>query len=170
MNSSPSTGSVQDARSVLSCPALIRLVTEIDDHGPVPLRRLASTFADLTEDRLRRATDWARDLGLVRVRPGDRLGLTTPGLELADIYDAIARWARHHAYPDPVSDFISRVQSTLALLTVAPALPSEPGSRGPGDDLWLSEEALADLTRARDLLDQWLASNQAVMGTTQTVA
>ncbi|MER6304959.1 hypothetical protein [Streptomyces sp. NPDC001657] len=153
MNISPSTATVRDACSVLSSPALIRLITEIDDNGPIPSRRLADTLADLSAHRLRQATDLARGLDLVHVRPGGRLGLTPSGLELADVYDVAARWARRHAYPDPVSDFTSRIQSTLALLAAAPILTA---------DSRLSADALADLTRSHDLLDQWLVANQAV--------
>lgn len=161
MNSSLFTTAMPDACSVLSYPALIRLVAEIDDNGAIPLRRLAGTLADLSEYRLRRATDLARDLGLVHVRPGGRLGLTTSGSELADLYDATARWARRHDYPSAVSDFTNRIQSTLALLAAAPAL-AERGSCGPTANSLLNADALADLTRARDRLDQWLVSNQAV--------
>ncbi|MGX1851164.1 hypothetical protein [Streptomyces sp. NPDC055299] len=161
---------MQDASSALSYPALIRLVTEIDDNGPIPPRRLADTLADLTQHCLRRATDMARSLGLVHLRPGGRLGLTTYGLELADLYDATARWARRHAYPSAVSDFTSRIQSTLALLAATPALTAEGDSCGPTTDSQLSADALADLTRARDLLDQWLVSNQAVRGAPETAA
>ncbi|AWN30015.1 hypothetical protein [Streptomyces sp. NEAU-S7GS2] len=169
MNSSPSTATMPDACSALSYPALIRLIAEIDDNGPIPLRRLAGTLADLSEYRLRRATDLARDLGLVHVQPGGRLGLTTSGSELADLYDATARWARRHAYPSTTSDFTHRIQSTLALLAAAPALTEERGLCGPTADSQLTADAHADLTGARDLLDQWLAANQAVqLGASQS--
>ncbi|WP_432141086.1 hypothetical protein [Streptomyces sp. bgisy084] len=162
MNSSPSTATLPDACSALSYPALIRLIAEIDDNGPILLRRLVGTLADLSEYRLRRATDLARGLGLVHVRPGGCLGLTTSGSELADLYDATARWARRHSYPSAASDFTSRIQSTFALLAAAQALTEEPGLCGPPADSQLSADALADLTGARDLLDQWLVANQAV--------
>ncbi|MFC5253010.1 hypothetical protein [Streptomyces nigrescens] len=169
MNSSPSTATMPDACSALSYPALIRLISEIDDNGPIPLRRLAGTLADLSEYRLRRATDLARDLGLVHVQPGGRLELTTSGSELADLYDATARWARRHAYPSTTSDFTHRIQSTLALLAAAPALTEERGLCDPTADSQLTADAHADLTGARDLLDQWLAANQAVqLGASQS--
>ncbi|MCC2276200.1 hypothetical protein LKL35_12350 [Streptomyces sp. ET3-23] len=140
--------STADARRVctaLSSPGLIRLITEIDDNGPIPPRGLARTLADLTEHHLRQATDVARALGLVRIRPGAGLALTTSGAELADVYDAIARWTRRHAYPASVADFTGRIQHTLALLADTPAAGHLP-----------SAQALAGLAGPRDLLSQWL--------------
>ncbi|MGW2650841.1 hypothetical protein ACWC2T_39655 [Streptomyces sp. NPDC001393] len=145
MSTSFSTADVRRFCAQLSSPGLVRLITEIDDNGPIPPRGLARTLADLTEHHLRQATDVARALGLVRIRPGAGLALTTSGAELADVYDAIAHWARRHAYPAPVADFTGRIQHTLALLADTPAA-----------DHLLSDQALADLAGPRDLLGQWL--------------
>ncbi|MFJ6752202.1 hypothetical protein ACIQNI_29065 [Streptomyces sp. NPDC091266] len=155
-----SRGTVWDACTALFSPTLIRLISEIDDNGPIPARRLTGTFADLSVRQLRQTADLACDFGLVRVRPGTGLGLTNSGLELADVYDAMARWARRHAYPEPVCHFTSRIQSTLDLLTEASVLAAEGGPCAPAADPALRAEALADLARPRDLLDQWLRSNQ----------
>ncbi|MGW7005897.1 hypothetical protein ACWGCW_24600 [Streptomyces sp. NPDC054933] len=148
MSTSLSTADVRGFCTELSSPGLIRLITEIDDNGPIPPRGLARTLADLTPHHLRQATDLARALGLVRVRPGAGLGLTDSGAELADVYDAIARWARRHAYPTPVADFTGRIQHTLALLAETPAADHLP-----------SAQAAADLAGPRDLLNQWLHAN-----------
>lgn len=114
------------AVDLLSSPALIRLITEIDDNGPIPPRKLASTLPDLSTHHLRRINHLARVHDLVRAAPGASLELTTSGMELADFYDAIARWARHHAYPACVSDFTSRIRHTLSLVASLPA----PGPAG----------------------------------------
>ncbi|MEV5506592.1 hypothetical protein [Streptomyces orinoci] len=148
MNTSLSTAEVRQVCNRLSSPGLIRLITEIDDNGPIPPRGLARTLADLTEHHLRQATDVARALGLVRIRPGAGLGLTTSGAELADVYDAIARWARRHAYPAPVADFTGRIQHTLAFLAGTPAADRLP-----------SVQALADLAGTREVLNQWLQAH-----------
>ncbi|CQR61829.1 hypothetical protein [Streptomyces leeuwenhoekii] len=154
----PTTADVQRACTVLSSPALIRLITEIDDNGPIPPRALSRTLADVPTHHLRHATGQARALGFVQLQPGAGLGLTTFGAHLADLYDATARWARHHACPAPVSDFTSRIQHTLALLAqtsstrVAESGPRPAGDPGP------QPKVAADLDRPRDLLVQWLRS------------
>ncbi|MFJ6574024.1 hypothetical protein ACIQNU_42175 [Streptomyces sp. NPDC091292] len=148
MSAPLSAANVQDACTVLSSRALIRLITEIDDNGPIPTSGVARTLADLALASLRETVVLAHDLGLVRVRPGAGLDLTTSGSEVADIYDANARWARHHAYPAPVCDFATRVQQTLALLAQVPTAESPSGAT-----------SLKDLARPRDLLEQWLNAN-----------
>lgn len=107
--------------SALSLPSLIRLVSEIDDNGPISHRRgsLQSAFGDLTVNQLRYAIDVARELGLVHADPlaPTRYRLTEAGEDLAGVYDVAARWARTHQYPSPTSGFVTRVQHTLKLLT-----------------------------------------------------
>ncbi len=153
---------LRNAFALLSSPALIRLITEIDDNGPIPPRRLAGTLPDLSAHHLRRITHVARVHGLVRVAPGVGLALTEAGSELADFYDATARWARRHAYPTRICDFTSRLQHTLRLL--APTLVAEPidGSPRPAGEGLISAEADADLARLRVLLVQWLNANPQV--------
>jgi hypothetical protein len=159
-----STTDVQHAQAVLSSPSLIRLVTEIDDNGPIPPRALARTLTDVPEDHLRHSADQARLLGLVHVQPGAGLSLTTAGEELTDVYDAMARWARRHSYPAPVCDFTGRIQHTLALLTQLPVRPSPCGSRRRADAVPASVEAGADFARLRHLLEEWLHDHPQVVG------
>ncbi|KUN02128.1 hypothetical protein AQI95_29085 [Streptomyces yokosukanensis] len=157
----------QHACTVLSSPALIRLITEIDDNGPIPVRQTARILADLPVDDLRQATDMARAGDLVSVRPGAGLSLTTAGEELADVYDTLARWARRHAYPAPVSDFTGRIRHTLALLATAPVATGERGVTTRTDVLLPSAEAARDLARPHDLLQQWLEANPQLAGSAE---
>lgn len=154
----PTTADVQHACTVLSSPALIRLITEIDDAGPIPPRALTRTLADVPAHHLRQATGQARALGLVHVQPGTGLALTASGSHVADLYDATARWARRHARPAPVSDFTSRIQHTLALLAqTSSTRVAESGPR-PADAPGPRPEDATDLDRPHDLLVQWLRS------------
>ncbi|MFI6289363.1 hypothetical protein ACIBCM_32240 [Streptomyces sp. NPDC051018] len=106
----------QPARTaaLLSHPGLIRLITEIDDHGPVPTA-LVRAFPDLPRHQLRHARDTARDLGLINT-DHHTYRLTDRGTDLAELYDQAARWARAHDYPARDSSFVTRVQSTLDYL------------------------------------------------------
>ncbi|MCZ4102908.1 regulator [Streptomyces sp. H39-C1] len=142
-----STG-LRNAFAALTSPALIRLITEIDDHGPIPPRRLASTLPDLSPHQLRRATETARAMGLCRIGPGVGLELTPSGTELADLYDATARWARNNNYPRPVCDFTTRVRHTLRLLVQSLVAVTAESSHRQGAD--------EDLDRVRALLHQRL--------------
>ncbi|WP_416986905.1 hypothetical protein [Streptomyces sp. T028] len=120
--------------SALSLPSLIRLVSEIDDNGPISHRRgsLQSAFGDLTVNQLRYAIEVARDLGLVHADPQapTRYRLTEAGEDLAGVYDVAARWARTHQYPSPTSDFVTRVQHILKLLTQPTAAVREADQAG----------------------------------------
>lgn len=114
----------------LSLSALIRLVSEIDDNGPISRSRgsLQGAFGDLTTHRLRYAIDAARTLGLVHADPHAtaRYRLTPAGEDLAALYDTAARWSRTHQYPSTACDFVTRVQHTLKLLgDGGPVLPAE---------------------------------------------
>jgi len=153
---------MRNAVELLTSRSLIRLVTEIDDSGAIPPRRLAATLPDLASDQLRRATETARSHGLVRTEPGAGLELTGSGTGLADLYDAVARWGRRHAYPAPVCEFSSRIRHVLDLL--APSLTTERAdglARSPAARL-PSAEAEVDLARPRTLLIQWLSDNPQV--------
>ncbi|MDX2680109.1 regulator [Streptomyces soliscabiei] len=161
--SSPFTpAEVRHAVELLASRSLIRLVTEIDDNGAIPPRRLAGTLPDLSTHQLRRASDTARAHGLVRIAPGSGLELTDAGAELADLYDAMARWARRHAVPAPVCEFTSRIRHVLDLL--APSLTTAHGDGlAPLSAARLtSAGAAADLAGPRTLLIQWLAGNPQV--------
>lgn len=139
----------QRAVALLASRPLVRLVTEIDDNGAIPPRRLAGTLPDLSTHQLRSASDTARAHGLIRIAPGTGLELTEAGMELTELYDAMARWARRHAVPAPVCEFSSRIRHVLALL--APSLITE-----------RADGAEAGLARLRTLLIQWLADNVQV--------
>ncbi|MGW2917739.1 hypothetical protein ACWDBF_07725 [Streptomyces angustmyceticus] len=112
---------LQERRAIrtLALPGLIRLITEIDDNGPINHRRgsLQGAFGDLTRAQLRRAIDTARDLGLVHAdqQAPDRYRLTASGEDLAEVYDTAARWARSHQFPSTSGDFVTRVQHTFQL-------------------------------------------------------
>ena len=162
MSTSFTPAEARHAVDLLASRSLIRLVTEIDDNGDIPPRRLAGTLPDLSAHHLRSASDTARAHGLVRVAPGAGLELTESGMELADLYDALARWARRHSVPAAVSDFSSRVRHVLGLL--APSLtPGNADRPGPLADVRpISVEAEAELACARTSLIQWLVGNPQV--------
>ncbi|CAL9632600.1 regulator [Streptomyces sp. enrichment culture] len=162
MSSFFASAAARHAVEVLASRSLIRLVTEIDDNGAIPPRRLAGTLSDLSPHQVRSASDTARTYGLVRVAPGAGLELTESGRELADLYDALARWARRHSAPAAVCEFSSRIQHLLGLL--APSLtPGNVDRPAPLPDAHpISAEAEADLARVRTLLIQWLAGNPQV--------
>ncbi|MFF8393813.1 regulator [Streptomyces sp. NPDC016172] len=146
MSTPLTSAEAQRAVELLASRPLVRLVTEIDDNGAIPPRRLAGTLPDLSTHQLRSASDTARAHGLIRIAPGTGLELTEAGMELAGLYDAMARWARRHAVPAPVCEFSSRIRHVLDLL--APSLITE---RADGEE--------AGLARLRTLLIQWLADN-----------
>ncbi|MGW3009632.1 hypothetical protein ACWC9R_12450 [Streptomyces sp. NPDC001219] len=133
----------------LTLPGLIRLVTEIDDNGPISHRRgsLLGAFGDLSRAQLRRAIDTARDLGLVHAdqQAPDRYRLTAAGEDLAEVYDTAARWARSHQFPSASSDFVTRVQHTFQLQG------SEPTSAGSGH------------SAPQEALSEWLTAHPRVL-------
>ncbi|MFD5256871.1 regulator [Streptomyces bobili] len=162
MTTSFTSAEVRNAVELLSSRSLIRLVTEIDDNGAIPPRRLAGTLPDLSAHQLRRAAEAARAHGLVRTAPGAGLELTDSGSELADLYDAAACWARRHAFPAPVCEFSSRIRHVLDLLAPSLATERADGLPQPSAARLPSDEAEADLARPRALLIQWLAGNPQV--------
>ncbi|MEE1797371.1 hypothetical protein PUR57_01480 [Streptomyces sp. JV176] len=149
MTTSPSARLHQSTSAVLASPGLIRLISEIDDHGAIPERGLARTLGDLSTHQIRQATEHADILGLLD-RSYAGLGLTTAGQDLADVYDATARWARRHDYPAPVGDFAGRIRHTFALLHKP--TPTEPRSA--------DNEADPELAHVRELLTQWGDTHQ----------
>ncbi|MEW1723815.1 regulator [Streptomyces sp. NPDC093109] len=153
------TAEVRNAIELLASRSLIRLVTEIDDNGAIPPRRLAATLPDLSAHQLRRTTATARAHGLVRNTPGTGLELTHAGSELADLYDATARWSRRHAYPVPVCEFSNRIRYVLDLLTPSLATESTDSPARLSATRLPSIEAEADLAHPRALLLHWLAGN-----------
>ncbi|MFF7476815.1 regulator [Streptomyces sp. NPDC008092] len=145
------------AVDLLASRPLVRLVTEIDDNGAIPPRRLAATLSDLSAHQLRSASDTAHAHGLIRITPGAGLELTQTGTELADLYDAMARWARRHTVPAPVCEFSSRIRHVLDLLT--PSLTAEPADN---PSSLVGDGGAAGLGRLHMLLIRWLADNPQV--------
>jgi hypothetical protein len=119
---------------------LIRLITEIADHGAIPHQALGSILSNLSRPQLRRAVHRADSLRLLRRTPAGH-SLSPAGEELADVYEAAARWARRHNYPAAFCDFADRVHHALALLTSDD--PALPGQEGPARLLadWLTRHA-----------------------------
>ncbi|RZD82203.1 regulator [Streptomyces albidoflavus] len=154
MNTPLTSAQAQRTLQLLASRPLVRLITEIDDNGAVPPRRLASTLPDLSPHQLRSASATARAHGLVRRAPGAGLELTSAGAGLADLYDAMARWARRQGGPDPVCEFSSRVQHVLDLL--APSLTAE-----------RADDTNETLARLSTLLTQWLAANSQTVNASE---
>ncbi|EGX58848.1 hypothetical protein SZN_15918 [Streptomyces zinciresistens K42] len=159
MTASFTTAEIRTAVEVLASRPLIRLITEIDDNGAIPPRRLAATLPDLSTHHLRIATETARNHGLVRTAPGAGLELTHRGQELADVYDAAARWSRRHSSPAEVYEFTHRVRHVLGLLALQTSSESAQDSARPSAASWASTEPEADPAHVLDLLLQWLAEN-----------
>jgi DNA-binding HxlR family transcriptional regulator len=145
----PSRHQLQHTCQALALPALIRLVSEIDDHGTIPPRALARSLTALSTHQIRQAIERADALGVLhRSRVG--LGLTAAGRDLADFYDAAARWARRHNYPEPVSNFPERIRRVLLLLS-DPAAPQPPLHSG---------DAATGLRQVHRLLTSWIEAHQ----------
>ncbi|MBB0242699.1 hypothetical protein FNQ90_00890 [Streptomyces alkaliphilus] len=139
---------LRDTCTVLSCPVLIRLIGEIDDHGAIPARALTRTFADLPTHRVRQAVEQADALGLL-TRTTAGLDLSSAGRDLADLYDATARWARGHQHPAPLCDYAGRIRHTFALLgTGAPHPRASDDERDVG------------LARIEQLMSRWIHAHR----------
>ncbi|MFK0120076.1 regulator [Streptomyces sp. NPDC090994] len=145
----PALSHHQTACRSLSSAGLIRLVSEIDDHGAIPPRALARTLSDLSTTQIRTAMEQADRLGLLD-RSGSGLGLSPAGRGLADLYDAIARWARHHNHPQRIGTFTERIRSVLSVL-------AEPASTEP---LLRDDDATTGLGHIRRLLADWVETHQ----------
>ena len=153
----------------LSLPGLIRLVSEIADNGPIARRRssLQAAFGDLTANQLGHAIDRARDFGLVYGDEHERVRyrLTDSGEDLADVYDTAAHWARTHHFPTAASDFVSRVQHTLALLGHTKALAHGTARIGDSSGLLvpggavLAREAISALDGPQTALSAWIQAH-----------
>ncbi|KPC62635.1 hypothetical protein [Streptomyces chattanoogensis] len=164
---------VRRAIRALSLPGLIRLVSEIDDNGPISRRRgsLQNTFDDLALPQLRHALDRARDFGVVSCDEHElvRYRLTPSGEDLASVYDTAARWARAHQYPTAASDFVTRVQRTLKLLGQVPADVRDADRMGESAGLLvdrgvvLSTDAVFALGGPQAALAEWLQANPQVL-------
>ncbi|MFI0743308.1 regulator [Streptomyces sp. NPDC021100] len=164
-------GQAARALTVLSHPGLIRLVTEIDDNGPVHRRLLGRTFSDLPRHQVRSALEIARAHQLLRTGHGSEpcYALTARGSDLADVYDTLARWARAQQAPAPASDFLTRVQHTLALLRhgllVSTAIDSTAGPHQAPHAVEspLLPDEVPSLHRPREVVSAWLSANPSLL-------
>ncbi|MGW2822137.1 hypothetical protein ACWC24_14160 [Streptomyces sp. NPDC001443] len=139
---------LQHACAALSSADLICLVSEIDDHEAIPPRALTRTLTALTTHQIRQAVDQADTLGLLD-RSLSGLELTAAGRDLADLYDATARWARRNNYPAATGDFAGRIHHTFALLAETIA-----------DARFARFEVDAELRRIRRQMADWLSAHQ----------
>jgi DNA-binding HxlR family transcriptional regulator len=126
---------------------LIRLITEIDDNGPIQRRQLALTLPDLSRHDIRHALAHSHSHQLLAT--GTRHRLTDRGHDLATLYDAIARWARAHHYPRTQADFTTRVHTTLTLL------PHHHSEEDTTAQALLEPAALAVLNRLSERIHAW---------------
>nr|WSX75884.1 winged helix-turn-helix transcriptional regulator [Streptomyces sp. NBC_00899] len=137
---SSTTDLVVAAAELLGRQWTTRLVSELTDHGPVPLGLVAGTFSDLTHDQFTYGLRALRDRGLVAYGKDsgrDCYVLTTAGEGLGDVHDAMARWARKHHFPAEESDFVTRVEASLGLLRdrdLLTVLATASGDRASGLD------------------------------------
>jgi DNA-binding HxlR family transcriptional regulator len=116
---SSTTDLVVAAAELLGRQWTTRLVSELTDHGPVPLGLVAGTFSDLTHDQFTHGLRALRDRGLVAYGKDsgrDCYVLTDAGEGLGDVHDAMARWARKHHFPAQECDFATRIEAGLRLL------------------------------------------------------
>ena len=147
------TSVLRERRAIrtLTLPGLIRLITEIDDNGPISRQRgsLQGALGDLTTGQLRHAIDTARDLGLIHARghATARYQLTASGKDLAELYDTAARWARTQQLPNRTSDFVARVQYALQ------AQDGGPEHTG----------ATTEAKAPREALSEWLKAHPRVL-------
>ncbi|MCY0931526.1 winged helix-turn-helix transcriptional regulator [Streptomyces sp. H27-H1] len=118
----PEADSLVRAATLLSFRWTTRIITELDDNGPVLRQRgnLAATFPDIPPYLLNVALNGLCRRGLVRretlATDEQQLTLTEPGVALGDVYDRLGRWARHHDYPGGQTDFVVRVEAVLGVL------------------------------------------------------
>ncbi|MEU6148032.1 hypothetical protein ABZ848_47825 [Streptomyces sp. NPDC047081] len=153
MTALPALGLLRECRAIrtLTLPGLIRLVTEIDDNGPISRHRgsLQGALGDLPLGQLRHAIDTARDLGLIHARGHAmaRYQLTASGKDLAELYDNAARWARTRQLPSPTSDFVTRIQHALQA--------EDDGAKHTG--------AAAEPPAPRAALSEWLTAHPRVL-------
>ncbi|MFB7781377.1 hypothetical protein ACFC1D_01520 [Streptomyces vinaceus] len=162
MNSDTHAKALVPATAALSHPGLIRIVSDIDDNGPLERHLLSRTLTGLSRWQRRQASAVGRALGLLKASTDGgipTLVLTPAGEALAEVYDAAARWARTHHHPSDVCDFVTRVQATLALL--GSARPS------PGHAPELDYDSLDE---PRTALTSWIRDHGATLAAQLTGA
>ncbi|MCX5303133.1 winged helix-turn-helix transcriptional regulator [Streptomyces sp. NBC_00160] len=114
------TADAVSAAAMLCLRWTTRIISEIDDNGPIPHRAAQATFPDIPADSLQHGLRTLRQRGLLQIREhrddDSPVGLTQAGRDLGDVYEALSRWARRHHYPTSQTDFLTRVEATLVLL------------------------------------------------------
>ncbi|MGP3684563.1 hypothetical protein ACTVZO_07600 [Streptomyces sp. IBSNAI002] len=163
MNTRTHAGALAPATAALSHPGLIRIISEIDDNGPLQRHLLSRTLTGLTRWQLRQASAVGRALGLLEASTDDgnpSLVLTPAGEELAEVYDTAARWARTHHHPSDVSDFVTRVQATLTLV----------GSGTPGTTSHAPGTDYGSLHGPRTALASWVRDHGSTLAAQLTGA
>lgn len=135
-----------------------RVISEIDDNGPIPRQTVSSAFPDLPQNALHYALTTLRRRGLLTVGAEEHeehkaneeheaeegeeeeeearassYVLTDAGADLGDVHDALFRWARRHNYPSRTCDFVTRVEATLNLLK-NPRVPAALAAPGTGSE------------------------------------
>jgi DNA-binding HxlR family transcriptional regulator len=116
---SSTTDLVVAAAELLGRQWTTRLISELTDHGPVPLGHLAGVFGDLTHDQYTYGLRALRDRGLVAYGKDagvDCYVLTPAGEGLGDVHHTLSGWARKHAFPAHNCDFATRIDAGLRLL------------------------------------------------------
>lgn len=147
---SSTTDLVLAAADLLGRQWTTRLVSELTDHGPVPLGQVAGTFSDLSHDQYTYGLRALHDRGLVAYGKDsgcDCYVLTDAGDGLGDVHDALSRWARKHHFPTERCDFVTRIEDGLRLLKdrdLLTVLTTASDDRAPG----LDTEAERSLTDA----------------------
>ncbi|MFG2996604.1 winged helix-turn-helix transcriptional regulator [Streptomyces sp. NPDC048340] len=120
MNTPRPTRDAVSAAALLSLRWTTRIISEIDDNGPIPPGAAQATFPDISADSLQHGMRALRRRGLLQGREhrhdDSDLVLTQAGRDLGDVYESLSRWARRHHYPAPQTGFITRVESVLALM------------------------------------------------------
>ncbi|MFE2140360.1 winged helix-turn-helix transcriptional regulator [Streptomyces sp. NPDC059456] len=173
------------AAAMLSLRWTTRIISEIDDNGPIPHRAAQATFPDIPADSLQHGLRTLRQRGLLQIREhrddDSPVGLTQAGRDLGDVYEALSHWARRHHYPTSQSDFVTRVEASLALLrdrhTVS--LLEAPSAKlygyrarralhagliGTGPNGWYTlTEAGGELGQALAVLTNWAAAHPQVV-------
>jgi DNA-binding HxlR family transcriptional regulator len=107
------------AAELLGRHSTTRMISELTDHGPLPLGQVAGTFSDLTPDQHSYGLRALRKHGLIahgKDAGRDCYVLTPAGEGVGDVHHSLSAWARKHAFPEQNCDFETRIQHGLRLL------------------------------------------------------
>jgi DNA-binding HxlR family transcriptional regulator len=116
---SSTTDLVVAAAELLGRRQTTRVLSELTDHGPVPLGEVAATFSDLAHDQYTYRLQVLRERGLIAYGKDtgrDCYVLTPAGEGVGDVHHCLSGWARKHAFPAQTCDFETRIEHGLRLL------------------------------------------------------